>query len=93
MNITIPIPPQCESEVLAVLHRYLSTTPVITEVKSSSPTELAVTLEALRQALTQISQAGKSAQVKALLAEFGAKNVKELKPQDYSAVLEKGSAL
>ena len=93
MNITIQIPHQCEGEVLAVLQRHLSTTPVITEVKSPAPTELAVSLEGLRQALTQISQAGKSAQVKTLLAEFGAKNVKELKPEDYSAVLQKASAL
>ncbi len=93
MNITIQIPPKCEIEVLAILQRYITTTPATAEVASPATTEQAVSLEALRQALTQISQVGKSAQVKALLAEFGAKNVKELKPQDYSAVLEKASAL
>ncbi len=93
MNITIQIPPQGEIEVLAVLQRYLPTTPATAEVASPATTEPAVSLEALRQSLTQISQVGKSAQVKALLAEFGAKNVKELKPQDYSAVLQKASAL
>ena len=92
-TIAFEVPDQHTAELLALLQRWNSTAPVITEVKSPAPTELAVSLEALRQALTQISQAGKSAQVKALLAEFGAKNVKELKQQDYSAVLEKGSAL
>ncbi len=93
MNITIQIPPQCENEVLAVLQRHLITTQATFQVASPASTEPALTLEALRQELTKVSQAGKAAQIKMLLAEFGAKNVKELKPQDYPAVLQKAGAL
>ena len=93
MNITIQIPPQCEIEVLAVLQRYLNTTPATAESVSTSTTVQALSLEALRQALTKISQEGKAAQIKTLLAEFGARNVKELKPADFAAVLEKAGAL
>ena len=90
MNITLPIPPQCESEVLAVLQRHLSTTPTTAEVASPAP---AVTIEEVRQVLTKVSQLGKAAQVKELLATFGAKNVKELQQADFAAVLQKASAL
>jgi hypothetical protein len=93
VNITIPIPPQCESEVLAVLQRYLSPTQTTTGVASPAPTEPAVTIEEVRQVLTKVSQLGKAAQVKELLATFGAKNVKELQQADFAAVLQKASAL
>ncbi len=93
MNITIQIPPQCESEVLAVLQRCLTTTSAASEVASTTQTEPAVTIEEVRKALTNISQHGKSAQVKELLASYGAKNVKELAQSDYSVVLQKAGAL
>jgi hypothetical protein len=93
VNITIQIPPQCEIEVLAVLQRYLTTTPATDEVANTAPTEPAATIEEVRKALTNISQLGKAAQVKELLATFGAKNVKELAQSDYSAVLQKAGAI
>ena len=92
-TLTITIPPECESEVLSVVQRFYSNAQAIVEDSSPAPTEPAVTLEALRQALTKISQDGKAAQIKTLLAEFGARNVKELMPADFAAVLEKAGAL
>ncbi len=92
-TLTITIPPECESEVLSVVQRFYSNAQAIVEDSSPAPTEPAVTLEALRQALTKISQDGKAAQIKTLLAEFGARNVKELKSADFAAVLEKAGAL
>ena len=92
-TVSIQIPPQHTGELLALLQRWNSTAPVSTEVSSPAPAEPAVSLEALRQALTKISQDGKAAQIKTLLAAFGARNVKELKPADFAAVLEKAGAL
>jgi len=92
-TIAFEVPDQHTAELLALLQRWNSTAPVSTEVSSPAPTEPAVSLEALRQALTKISQDGKAAQIKTLLAEFGARNVKELKPADFAAVLEKARAL
>ena len=92
-TIAFEVPPQHTEELLALLQRWNSNAPVSTEVSSPATTEPAVTLEALRQALTKISQDGKAAQIKTLLAEFGARNVKELKPADFAAVLEKAGAL
>ena len=92
-TIAFEVPPQHTEELLALLQRWNSTTPVSTEVSSTASTEPAVTLEALRQALTKISQDGKAAQIKTLLAEFGARNVKELQQANFAAVLQKASAL
>ena len=92
-TIAFEVPPQHTEELLALLQRWNSTAPVSTEVSSPATTEPAVSLEALRRALTKISQDGKAAQIKTLLAEFGARNVKELKPADFAAVLEKAGAL
>ncbi len=92
-TLTITIPPECESEVLSVVQRFYSNAQAIVEDSSHAPTEPAVTIEALRQALTKISQDGKAAQIKTLLAEFGGRNVKELVPADFAAVLEKAGAL
>jgi hypothetical protein len=92
-TIAFEVPPQHTGELLALLQRWNSNAPVITEVTSPAPAEPAVSLEALRQELTKVSQAGKTVQVKTLLAEFGARNVKELKPTDFAAVLEKAGGL
>ena len=92
-SITFEVPPQHTAELLVLLQRWNSTAPVSTEVSSPAQTEPAVSIEALRQALTKISQDGKAAQIKTVLAEFGARNVKELKPADFAAVLEKAGAL
>ncbi|MFZ4618506.1 MAG: hypothetical protein ACOYM2_20270, partial [Rectinemataceae bacterium] len=62
----------------AVLQRWHSTTPTTVELTAPTPAEPVVSLEALRQALTKISQDGKAAQIKTLLAEFGARNVGRL---------------
>ena len=92
-TVSIKIPPQHTGELLALLQRWHSTTPPTVENACPIPTEPAISLEALRQALTKISQDGKAAQIKTLLAEFGARNVKELKSADFAAVLEKAGAL
>jgi hypothetical protein len=92
-QVTFEVPQQHSAELLALLQRWNSTAPISTEVSSPAPAEPAVSLETLRQALTKISQDGKAAQIKTLLAEFGARNVKELAQSDYSAVLEKASSL
>jgi len=92
-TVTIQVPPEHTSELLALLQLGKSTAPANVEVAGHDTTELIVTLEALRQELTKISQAGKTAQVKTLLAEFGARNVKELKPADFAVVLEKAGSL
>ena len=91
--ITLEVPKQHTAELLAMLHRWNSAAPVSTEVNSSAPIEPAISIETLRQALTTISQSGKASQVKTLLTEFGARNVKEIKPADFAAVLEKASSL
>ncbi len=64
-------------------------------IKPERPPSLfpAVTIEDVRQVLTKISQLGKSAQVKELLASYGAKNVKELKQADFVAVIAKAGLL
>lgn len=92
-TITIEVPDQHTAELLALLQRWNSTGPISTDVSSPAPAEPVVSLEALRQALTKISQDGKATQIKTLLAEFGARNVKELKPSDFAAVLEKAGNL
>lgn len=91
--ITLEVPKQHTAELLAMLHRWNSAAPVSIEVNSSAPIEPAISIETLRQALTTISQSGKASQVKTLLTEFGARNVKEIKPADFAAVLEKASSL
>jgi hypothetical protein len=92
-TIAFEVPAQHTAELLALLQSWNSAAPVPTEVSSPAPTEAAISLETLRQELTKVSQAGKAAQVKTLLAEFGARNVKEIKPADFAAVLEKASSL
>ena len=92
-SLTIQIPPERTGELLALLQSWNSATPVHTEGSSPAPTEPAISLETLRQELTKISQAGKAAQVKTLLAEYGARNLKEIKPADFAAVIEKASSL
>lgn len=102
-RITFEVPPQHTDELLALLQRWNGTTlasselssaaPIISEVARPAPTEPVITIEEVRQSLTTISQTGMAAQVKTLLAEFGARNVKELKREDFAAVLEKANYL
>lgn len=50
-------------------------------------------LEDVRALLTSISRAGKTAEVKALLQEFGKEKLTDIDPKDYAAVVEKAKAL
>jgi len=52
-----------------------------------------LTLEAVRAKLATISQAGKKDHVAALIAEFGASKLTEVKPEDYTALLAKAEKL
>lgn len=51
------------------------------------------TLESVRAVLARINKAGKTAQVKALLADFGATKLTEISPSYYQALMEKAETL
>jgi len=62
------------------------------------PTEAAIpasvaTLEEVRAKLTAVSQGGKKAEVKALIAEYGVSSVTALPSEKYGEILEKAAAL
>lgn len=73
-------PPASHSEVAALEQKH---------------TELAqeLTLEAVRAKLAAISQAGKQAQVKALLADYGVAKLTDLPQDKYADILEKAEAI
>ena len=52
-----------------------------------------VNLEQVRAKLTTLSQAGKKNEVAALIAEFGASKLTEVKPENYAALLAKAEGL
>lgn len=52
-----------------------------------------ITLEQVRLKLTDLSQSGKKNEVAALIAEFGATKLTEVKPEDYAALLAKAEKL
>lgn len=59
-----------------------------------SPTQTtSLTLEEVRAKLTDISQGGKKTEVSALIAEFGATKLTEVKSEDYAALMAKAEAL
>jgi len=59
-----------------------------------SPTQTtSLTLEEVRAKLTDISQAGKKTEVSALIAEFGATKLTEVKSEDYAALMAKAEKL
>lgn len=60
--------------------------------KKSEP-EVTYTLEEVRSKLADLSRAGKQAQVKALLGEFGANKLSEVKEEDYAALMKKAEEL
>ena len=60
-------------------------------VPAAEPT--LVTLETVRAKLTAISQGGKKTEVSALIAEFGASKLTEVKSEDYAALMAKAEAL
>jgi len=47
----------------------------------------AIRLEEVRTVLAEISRAGKTAEMKALLSKFGASKLSDVKPEDYAALL------
>jgi hypothetical protein len=52
-----------------------------------------ITLEEVRAKLTDISQGGKKTEVSALIAEFGATKLTEVKSEDYAALMAKAEKL
>ena len=52
-----------------------------------------VTLEQVRAKLTELSQGGKAADVKSLIAKFGATKLTDIKPGNYAAILADAEAL
>ena len=71
------------------------TTPRASSAKASpAPAPAAEpTLETVRAKLTAISQGGKKTEVSALIAEFGATKLTEVKSEDYAALLTKAEKL
>lgn len=53
----------------------------------------AITLEQVRAKLTELSQSGKAADVKTLIAKFGAAKLTDIKPGNYAAILADAEAL
>ena len=51
------------------------------------------TLEEVRATLAALNKAGKRAQVKALLQEFGTEKLTEVNPEDFPALMKKAAAL
>lgn len=64
-----------------------------TPVPAASPSESKLTLEQVRAKLTAISQAGKAAEVKALLKEFGVAKLTDVPPEKFPEILSKAEAL
>lgn len=50
--------------------------------------EPAIKLEDVRTVLAEISRAGKTAEMKALLGKFGASKLSDVDPKDYAALLD-----
>lgn len=61
------------------------------EEQKTEPTR--VTLDVVRAKLAEISKAGKQAEAKALIQEFGAKKLTEVDEKDYPALLAKAEEL
>lgn len=60
---------------------------------SSEPAANVVTLEEVRAKLAVLSQEGKQAQVKALITEFGAKKLSDIRTEKYPELLEEAEKL
>lgn len=58
--------------------------PKVEEPKAEAP---AIKLEEVRTVLAEISRSGKTAEMKALLSQFGASKLSDVKPEDYAALL------
>lgn len=55
--------------------------------------ESVLTIETVRATLAALTKAGKRAEVKALLQEFGTDKLPEVKPEDYPALMAKAAQL
>lgn len=62
-------------------------------LQAAADPDKVVTLEQVRQKLTDLSRDGKNAQVKALLEKFGAKTLGSIDAKHYRAVLAEAGAL
>lgn len=60
------------------------------ETKDSKPT---FTFEEVRAALAKKSKDGKSADVRALINRYGATKLSDIKPEDYSDVMQEAEAM
>jgi len=107
--ITVTFSPESERQVAALaqaMMAYLGATPPPAEdeapkaprktKKAEAPVETPapdVTLEQVRAKLTELSQGGKAADVKSLIAKFGAAKLTDIKPDNYAAILADAEAL
>lgn len=72
------------------------TAPRASSAKSSAapaPEAPTISLEQVRAKLSSLSQAGKKNEVAAMIAEFGASKLTEVKPEDYASLLAKAETL
>lgn len=86
-TVTEPAPVATPEEVSAPAPEQAAPTPATAEPV------VEMKLEDVRALLTSISRAGKTAEVKALLQEFGKEKLTDIDPKDYAAVVEKAKAL
>lgn len=89
-----------KSEATKETAKPVETTPSAAEPESSKATEatkeeseVTYTLEQVRGKLANLSRSGKQAEVKALLGEFGANKLSEVKEEDYAALMKRAEEL
>lgn len=63
------------------------------EPSTPEPEKQAVTFVALRSRLSEISRSGKTAEVKELIAKYGASKLSDIAESDYAAVLAEAEGL
>ena len=63
------------------------------EPSTPEPEKQAVTFVQLRSRLSEISRSGKTAEVKELIAKYGASKLSDIAESDYAAVLEEAEGL
>ena len=67
--------------------------PTLLESEPDQGSEKVYTLVEVRAELSALSKAGKKEAVQALLSEFGAEKLTEIKPEDYAALMAKAGDL
>lgn len=89
-----------KSEATKETAKPVETTPSAAEPESSKAaeatkeeSEVTYTLEQVRDKLANLSRSGKQAEVKALLGEFGANKLSEVKEEDYAALMKRAEEL